>query len=286
MRIASTSQKVPVQGLKFRLEDNVAFRRVWTRAHGRYQRDSAALRFRRPLTVRSPGPIISFTFDDFPRSALHQGGAILTRAGLAGTYYASFGLMGTTGPSGPVFAAEDLLRLFSDGHELGCHTFDHCHSWDTDPQTFERSIVDNAVALKRLIPDASFRTFSYPKSPPRPPIKRAASAQFLCCRGGGQTYNSGTIDLAYLRAYFLEKGPENPGGIRRLIDENRRSRGWLIFATHDVCDDPSPFGCTPAFFEEIVDYSIRSGAQILPVVRACDALRASSTKTSPRSTER
>jgi peptidoglycan/xylan/chitin deacetylase (PgdA/CDA1 family) len=33
-------------------------------------------------------PVISFTFDDFPRSALVKAGAILRERGLAGTYYA------------------------------------------------------------------------------------------------------------------------------------------------------------------------------------------------------
>ena len=53
-------------------------------------------------------PVISFTFDDFPRSALLNAGAILRERGLAGTYYASFGLMGTKAPTGEMFEREDL----------------------------------------------------------------------------------------------------------------------------------------------------------------------------------
>ena len=34
-----------------------------------------------------------------------------------------------------------------------------------------------------------------------------------------------------------------------------------------------PFGCTPAFFEEIVKYAVASGARILPVIRAWDGLQ-------------
>jgi hypothetical protein len=60
-----------------------------------------------------------------------------------------------------------------------------------------------------------------------------------------------------------------------LIDRNKRERGWVIFATHDVSSNPSPYGCTPEFFENVVRYAQESGAQIVPVVSALNALGAS-----------
>jgi len=81
--------------------------------------------YRRPFLLRNDVPNISFTFDDFPRSALLTGGAILSRYGVRGSYYASLGLMGKQAPTGTIFVAEDLQRLLAQGHELGCHTFDH-----------------------------------------------------------------------------------------------------------------------------------------------------------------
>ncbi len=247
---------------------------LWARVHGRYQRSVATSFFRRPFTISTPTPVISFTFDDFPRSALTNGGAILQRAGLAGTYYASLGLIGTRAPAGPLFVERDLPELIECGHELGCHTFDHRHSWDTSPAVFERSIARNSDAVGRMLPGARLSTFSYPMSPPRARTKHKTSAQFVCCRGGGQTFNAGTVDLNYLQAYFLEKAHGDGAPVRDLIEENRRRRGWLILATHDVVGDPSPFGCTPQFFEAVVRCAIESGARILPVIRAYEALRA------------
>jgi len=238
-----------------------------------YIRSTARFFFRRPSVINAQVPFVSFTFDDFPRSALLTGGAILNRFGLAGTYYASFGLMGKQGACGPIFLPEDLKQLQEQGHELGCHTFGHYDSWKTDPSVFEDSIIENRRALDELIPGASFKTFSYPINPPQARTKRRASQHFLCCRGGGQTSNVGNMDLNYLSAYFLEKSRNNPEAVKELIDQNRRARGWLILATHDVCKAPSPFGCTPAFFEDIVQYAVNSGARILSVVRAWEALR-------------
>ena len=66
--------------------------------------------------------------------------------------------------------------------------------------------------------------------------------------------------------------------VKRLIDQNAQARGWLILATHDVHDTPSRFGCTPAFFEQVVQWSLESGARLLPVVEALEVLKASQPK--------
>ena len=250
----------------------------WARVQGRYIRSAARLFFKRPLAINRQVPLISFTFDDFPRSALLTGGAILNRYGLRGTYYASFGLMGKQAPTGTMFLPEDLKMLFEQGHELGCHTFGHHDSWKTETRVFEDSVTENRRALNKFYPEASFRTFSYPISPPRARTKRRVARHFVCCRGGGQTFNSGTTDLNYLSAYFLEQSGGNSEAVKSLIDQNRRAQGWLILATHDVSESPTPWGCTPDFFNDIVKTAVNSGARILPVVEAWEALRTSSSR--------
>jgi glycosyltransferase involved in cell wall biosynthesis/peptidoglycan/xylan/chitin deacetylase (PgdA/CDA1 family) len=245
---------------------------LWLRSQQYYRRRAASLLFRRPLLVRPERPLISFSFDDFPQSALLIGGAILNRFGLVGTYYASLGLLGRETPTGRMFDARDLTMLLERGHELGCHTFSHCDSWDTGTVAFEKSIIENRAALNRLIPGTEFKSFSYPISLPRPQTKRNIADHFLCCRAGGQALNAGKADLNQLAAFFLEKSRHDIQAVKTIIDHNREVRGWLIFATHDISDNPTPYGCTPGFFEEVVQYAISSGARILPVVRALEVL--------------
>jgi peptidoglycan/xylan/chitin deacetylase (PgdA/CDA1 family) len=243
---------------------------LWPRLDGWCQRHAARVFYKRELTL-TKSPTVSFTFDDFPRSALHTGGAILERAEARGTFYASFGLMGKTAPTGSIFVPDDIIALLERGHELGCHTFDHCHSWNTRPPDFERSVVDNHEILQQLSPGQSFRSFSYPLSPPRPRTKQRLSTRFHCARGGGQTFNQGTVDLNYLSAYFLEKAAGNRDAITRVIDDNCAAGGWLIFATHDVSATPTPYGCSPGFFEHAVESAVRSGARVMPVADALAA---------------
>jgi peptidoglycan/xylan/chitin deacetylase (PgdA/CDA1 family) len=239
----------------------------------RLARDGSRLLCRRPSRINGPVPMVSFTFDDFPRSAFLEGGCILGRSGARATYYVSLGLAAKKGPAGKMFLLDDLKALIEQGHELGCHTYGHCHSWDTPPDIYERSILKNRQALNDVFPGASFRTFAYPISMPALGTKRVASRHFLCCRGGGQRFNAGKVDLNNLSAFFLEKSRDHPEAVKALIDQNAQARGWLILATHDVCDRPSPYGCAPDFFDQVVRWSVESGARILPVVAALEALQ-------------
>lgn len=235
---------------------------------GKYQRTSAKYRARRMITMRNDTPLISFTFDDFPESALRVGGAILKSHGFVGTYYASLGLMGQMTPTGLIFSPDDLKALVNDGHELGCHTFAHCDSWETAPSAFEQSVEENQSALIRLRSGARFATLSYPITCPRPETKLRLSHRFECCRFGGQTFNVGSLDLNLVSAHFLEKDGGDAAVIGNLIDQTIRNRGWLVIATHDIADAHTPYGCTPAFFESVVRDAARSGALVVPVAEA------------------
>jgi peptidoglycan/xylan/chitin deacetylase (PgdA/CDA1 family) len=246
---------------------------IWHRIKSKFERTAGALFYRRALVMQNPIPYISFTFDDFPRSALHSGGSILVQYEIRATYYASLGLMGTYAPTGEIFTLDDLKKLFDQGHELGSHTFNHSNAWKTSVNAFEDSIIKNNCVLNELVPGVSFTSFSYPITVPRIGSKQIASRYYSCSRGGGQKFNVGETDLNLLKAFFLEKSRDNFLSIKKVIDQNQLAKGWLIFATHDISDNPTNYGCTPHFFEEIVKYSKESGARILPVARALDEIR-------------
>lgn len=244
---------------------------LFSRLLGRYRRSSARTFCRRPFRISLNEPLVSFTFDDFPRSALFTAGDILKDRGLAGTYYASLGLAGGVSPTGEIFHLEDLHLLLASAHELGCHTFNHCNASETPAAIFERSILENSQALKTFLPLARFSTLSYPIGPPRPATKRRCAWHFTACRSGGQRFNHGTIDLNLLSSFFIEQSRDHWKEIMQVIQANSAAAGWLIFSTHDVCDQPTRYGCEPRLFEQIVNECLHSGARILPVSAALAA---------------
>jgi peptidoglycan/xylan/chitin deacetylase (PgdA/CDA1 family) len=245
---------------------------LWERILSRFHSTRADLLYRRPLAFNSAVPVISFTFDDFPRSALLTGGSILNKAGSGGTYFACMGLMGRHLHGEEMFRAEDLPVLLSQGHELGCHTFHHYHSADTPTPEFERSVLRNQQALQEVLPDAKFQTFSYPMSAPRASTKQMLSDRFVCCRGDGKASQTRSADLNYLSSVFIEHHRDHPEVLRNAIEENRKSKGWLIFSTHDVRENPSPYGCTPELFGQVVEWAVQSGARVLPMLAASKEL--------------
>lgn len=244
-----------------------------SRLRGASRRRLARWFGRRMFKIQCDEPIISFTFDDFPRSALVQGGAILCEHRFAGTYYASFGLMGRVEPTGEIFSRADFPELSRQGHELGCHTFDHCDAWDTASVDFEASIMRNQRFVNEELPGVRLMSLSYPISYPRPQTKHRTAKYYACARGGGQTFNVGMTDVNYLKAFFLEQSRDDFGIVQRTIDANRRAKGWLIFATHDVCDSPTRFGCSPCFFKQVIEYAASSGSMVLPVYQAWNRIR-------------
>jgi hypothetical protein len=247
----------------------VSIAAVLERVQGKYRRTVAAALSRRSVKMKNAMPLISFTFDDFPLSALEVGGKILRQHGVAGTYYVSLGLLDREESAGRICSAAHLKEVLTQGHELGCHTFGHCDAWETDPQYFQHSIRENQRALENVLPGVKFQTMSYAISTtPRPTTKQLAGQCFACCRAGGQRNNTGTVDLNYVYSFFLERSRAQPDVIWDLIKRNWKDNGWLIFSTHDISYRPTLYGCTPQLFEQVVERSLTSGAKILPVSKA------------------
>jgi peptidoglycan/xylan/chitin deacetylase (PgdA/CDA1 family) len=226
------------------------------------------------VSINTSVPIISFTFDDAPKTAFDTGSAILRLCGAKATFFVSMGLLGCKTEVGTIASEEDLLRVWEEGNELGCHTFDHLYTWETTPDMFVESVIRNNKALGRILPGAHFKTFAYPIGVPKPSVKLKLEKHFVCCRGGGQTANTGVADLNLLKSYFIDKrNNEDIDSVKKIIDYNASFPGWLIFATHDITETPSPYGCTPKFFSDVVEHAVGSGAVLLPVIEAFERLR-------------
>jgi peptidoglycan/xylan/chitin deacetylase (PgdA/CDA1 family) len=228
---------------------------------------------RRELAVASNRPIISFTFDDFPRSAFAAGGRVLEDYGVRGTYYAAIGLKESDSKMGPLFGVGDLERLADKGHELGCHTFDHLAARSAATHEYEQSIRKNQIELAAILPSYRFSSFAFPFGSVTLGAKKMCGRLFACCRGARAGINSGTIDLNLLCAVKLYSTKSGAAFIDRMIEQNQQVNGWLIFYTHDVQANPSPYGCSTADLERVLKKSLQSGAAVLPVRDALTFLK-------------
>jgi len=239
----------------------------------RWRRFTLARFARREFRLPGNRAYVSFTFDDFPRSALLEGGRILETHGVRGTYFVSFRCLGHDSASGPLATVDDVAAAVHEGHELGCHTFEHLDGTTVSAATFGRSIALNREALTACRLGSSFDVFAYPYNGPALAVKRVVGRHFAACRFGGQSFNEGVVDLNLLNAYFLDaRSDGRMNELERAIDVNAARGGWLIIATHDVRDSPSEYGCDRQRFAAIVERAVSSGARVLPMASVCREL--------------
>jgi len=219
----------------------------------------------RDVLILSDRPLISFSFDDFPRTALTVGGSILRQAGVYGTYYVAPGLINTLNDLGPQFSREDLLDLVDAGHELASHTYSHASARKTRVASYVQDVEKGYQTLVETLGLKTSRQFAYPYGEITFRVKRTVGPIMQSCRGIFPGLNGPHVDLNLLRANRLYGDGEQFGQTKALIEENSRKKSWLIFYTHDVQANPSRFGCTPAFLERVVRTAVQSGALIATV---------------------
>lgn len=220
---------------------------------------------RRPFLLGGIGPVVSFAFDDFPRTAYTIGGAILKDSGARGTFYTAIGLMNSANASGDQFRLDDLYSLVADGHELANHTFHHVSSHTTSLRDFLQEVREGRAAIQKVPGLAVSNNFAYPFGAVTAATKRALAKEMLSCRGIYWGVNGPRIDLNLLRANPLYGDADQLGFVRRLLRNNEQSTGWLIFYTHDVRSAPSPYGCTPTLLESAVKVVLERSMKILTI---------------------
>ena len=223
---------------------------------------------RREVSLSDSTPIVSFTFDDFPRSAVQVGGAILKSYGVRGTYYAAMGLMDHVNALGQHFSAADIETVLRDGHELGSHTFSHVSCRALTLGQFEQEADRGKGTVERVSGPGLAHHFSYPYGHVTHRAKPRIGSMMSSCRGIIPGVNASPLDLNLLRANSLYSKGFDPGTIDRLIRLNVEKAGWLIFYTHDISNSPSAYGCTAAEFESVVRLATKGGGLVLPVREA------------------
>ena len=223
-----------------------------------------------PFQLRNNTPMVSFTFDDVPKSAATAGVRILDEYQARATFYVAGGLVDQWSGNWTGLSADDIVGLHRGGHEIACHTFSHPRAVDIDAAAMTSEIERNRRYLSALDPSIRLENFAYPYGLASLPHKRRLGKVFRSSRGILPGINSGTVDLQLLRSTPLIDCQIDQEGIDRAFDEAIAGNGWLIFYSHDVEKVPSPYGCSPSLLRHALDAAARRN---IPIVTIADALR-------------
>lgn len=223
-----------------------------------------------------PGKYVSLCFDDFPQSAARNAAPMIEAHGWRATWYVAGGFLDQTEPYyGTMFTEEDLNQLRQNGHDFGCHTFDHIDCRDAEDAEIHAQCQRSREFLNARGID-TIRSFAFPFGAADVPAKKTMLQSGMALRGVKPGTNRGKVDLGMLRACGLQ---DNESGTHRAFEELEQlsdEDGWLIIFTHDVRDTPSPWGVTPEEYAEILDEIAKMGATVLPVGDMIDLLEPAS----------
>lgn len=225
---------------------------------------------RRMQAVNLDRPIVSFTFDDCPKSAIVTALPMLEAEGWHGTVYLACGLLDHTNHLGLHMSADDARAVHQAGHEIADHTFSH---WDADAVSESDFLADidrNIAAFEAIgLPPAT--TFAYPYGQATPGLKRAMSTRFKGARGIKTITHDASVDLNQIGSYPLFNGEEFER-LMTALKQLAQKPGWLTIFTHDVCDTPSLWGCTPAQMQAVITAVKALNFQVMTVTDAISVL--------------
>jgi len=227
---------------------------------------------RRLIPVKLDRPIVSFSFDDCPRSVIENALYPLEKEGWLATVYIAAGLCGTTNHLGLHMSPEDVKAVYESGHEIGNHTYSHCDGSALPLADVLADINKNQAAFDALgIPPSD--TFAYPYGEATPALKKALEKTFKGARGITSNSHETSVDLNQIGSNRLYAGASFDV-LQSQISTLKDNPGWITIFTHDVRDNPSDFGCTPAQFIETIKTVKESGAEVMTVAKAIIHLEA------------
>jgi peptidoglycan/xylan/chitin deacetylase (PgdA/CDA1 family) len=215
--------------------------------------------------------VLSLTFDDFPKSAWTVGGPVLAAHDARATYYVSGRFEGIEEDGLRYFDRDDIIALAAAGHEVGCHTFSHRRWTDFSTAAFAADRARNLTFLDDVLPGYTVGSFAYPYGDVSLRLKAAVARSRAAARGIRPGVNGDPMDMALLLAAPMERRSWSAEAIDILAREAAATGGWLILFGHDVSEDPSPYGSTPAMLETIFETASRHGLRLAPVAEAARA---------------
>jgi peptidoglycan/xylan/chitin deacetylase (PgdA/CDA1 family) len=230
---------------------------------GKLRRRLTRLIDRRPARLMLNRPMVSFSFDDAPATATGLGARTLEARGVRGTYYIAASLAGREGPQGRYATREEVKAVAEAGHEIACHTFGHLDCAVAPQVAIEDDVALNAAILSDWGLGA-LSNFAYPYGDVSPSAKRALGERFDILRGLHHGLIEDGSDLNQAPAVGIE-GPDGEAVAGRWLERAFNRRSWLILYSHDVCDGPTPWGCTPATLERLIDAARARGFDIVTV---------------------
>jgi len=217
-----------------------------------------------PLRIPAEFRCVSFTFDDFPKSAATTGRTMLEQFGWRGTWFASGCFCSGTTHYGPMYDKADLASLAAAGHEIGNHTFSHldCAQFPRAHVAADTERNQQFLTTSAGIPEPV--SFAFPYGEATFQVKKTLGKQFAGLRGVSRGVNRAVADRCMLRSVPVVAHAK-PASATDYAQDIASRGGWLIYAFHDIQPEPTKWGCRPGDMKSVLQAVRQSGAEVKPL---------------------
>ncbi len=198
-------------------------------------------------------PIVSFTFDDVPKTAFENGLPLLEEKGIKATWYISGRYLGQIFDGKRNLSENDVCKLAELGHEIGCHTYGHLSLWKTKEPDLLEDLNKNRKMLESIAGVNKIRSFAYPYGRVGYRTKDVIKGNFYTARGTKDRDNVSRTDLFELSAVSLCNEHLSIDQIRSYLEDAIEEKRWIIFFTHEIEINYGKYGCSPEYFKRVLD---------------------------------
>jgi len=216
-------------------------------------------------------PIVSFSFDDCPKSVILNGLAPMEAEGWRSTLYIAGGLIGTRNHHGEQMSWQDVRDAQKAGHEIGCHSFSHVDGTQISLTDMEADLMRNNNIFEREGIQSS-ATYAYPYGQMTANLKADLGQVFNGLRGIKPGVMRKCVDLNEINSTALFTGKRVKSAIKQ-IHSLKNKPGWMTLFTHDIRDNSSEWGCTKEEFLAVIEAVKSVDAIVLPVNEAISYLK-------------
>lgn len=216
------------------------------------------------MPLKGSQGVVSITFDDVAASTCDIAGTLLDQYQSKGTFYVAGGLTDKYEEGLLCHSQQQLIDLAKRGHELGGHSYSHVHYDQLSSKQIQQEIQQDIQFLASCGADPKNLNFAYPFGGYSFEAKLLCHQYFTSSRITGGGTMIGETDLQLLPSYRLYE-KSNTDNLQAQIQLAAQHHGWLILNTHDISDQPSPYGCSTDRLENTMKTIQDSGCQILSV---------------------
>ncbi|MEN9390397.1 MAG: hypothetical protein RLZZ283_497 [Candidatus Parcubacteria bacterium] len=200
-----------------------------------------------------PEGMITFVFDDAPKSVYENARAILNAANIKATHPAITNFVGTTG----YMTWTNLATLKSEGNEIDSHTRTHPDLTTLTPAQLTSEVVGSFTDL--VAHGTTPTTFVYPLGGVSDTVKAAVkNAGYKAARGSYFGLNTPSTDRYALFDQHVESDTTIEE-VQSWIDQAKRDKRWLILELHEQKENGGQYSNTPAMLQSIVNYVKSTG---------------------------